>query len=132
MKNESNLQNMRIPKRMARELPRNLIIITFIGLGPAKCERRGKRGEARNKRGGSGASRTGLSGAQGQTRPSVSKRQFGNVETKGSFAKKGQSTRKNPSAAENPLLRQTLVTNVNMRLFINIQRNGRNEEKYVV
>ena len=52
---------------MARELPRNLIIITFIGLGPAKCERRGKRGEARNKRGGSGASRTGLSGAQGQT-----------------------------------------------------------------
>ena len=48
-------------------MPRIIIIVAFIALEPAKCERRGKRGEARIKRGGSGASRTGLSGAQGQT-----------------------------------------------------------------
>ena len=69
-------------------MPRIIIIVAFIALEPAKCERRGKEERPESKRGGSGASRTGLSGAQGQTRPSVSKRQFGSVETKGSFAKK--------------------------------------------
>ena len=92
-----------------------------------------KRGEARIKRGGSGASRTGLSGAQGQTRPSVSKRQFGSVETKGSFAKK------RPEHAQKPVCRgvpafekDSLVTNVNMWLCIDTQRNGGNGENYVV
>ena len=95
-------------------------------------EKRKKRRGSKQK-GGLRCEQNGVERGSGPDAPLRLKTPIWKRRDKGEFCKKRPEHTQKPVCRREPTFEtDSLVTNVNMRLCINIQRNGRNEEKYVV